>query len=171
MKKIKGHWARGEDLWGDWGDGPPTKFEMGGRPMHWSSPIFWKVVLSDGRESTDRVKNSSRHSRQGFFSEIVVFLVKKGSYTPFYTVKIRSSEFSGMKMEIFFRKDVIEKFWSAKNFSVPQNSAPGLRHCIEHTLNINQFEKYLGDFSSTKLEHFWGHHAVSYFKNWKLGPP
>src|SRR6218665_448297 len=33
-----------------------------------------------------------------------------------------------VKMEISFRKKVIQKFWSAKNFSVPPNSAPGLRH-------------------------------------------
>src|SRR6218665_2539495 len=61
-----------------------------------------------------------------FFSEIVLFLVKKGSYTTFYTEKIRkkrSSEFLGVKIEI-------RKFWSAKNFSVPPNSAPGLRHCL-----------------------------------------
>src|SRR6218665_3129101 len=51
-----------------------------------------------------------------FFSEIVVFLVKKGSYTTFNTVKIRkirktwsmtkkrSSEILGVKIEIFLRK-------------------------------------------------------------------
>jgi len=32
---------RGRNL-GDWGDGPP-KFEVGGRPMHSSPPIFWEV--------------------------------------------------------------------------------------------------------------------------------
>src|SRR6218665_3406134 len=29
----------GAETWWDWGDGPP-KFEVGGRPMHWSPPIF-----------------------------------------------------------------------------------------------------------------------------------
>jgi len=42
--------------------------------------------LSDTRERTNRVKKSVIKE---FFSEIVVFLVKKGSYTTFNTVKIR----------------------------------------------------------------------------------
>src|SRR6218665_883501 len=42
--------------------------------------------------------------------------------------KKRSSEFLGVKMEIFFEKNLIQKFWSAKKYSVPPNSAPGLRH-------------------------------------------
>ena len=44
---------RGGDLGGD---GPP-KFEVGGRPMHWPPPqIFREVVLSDARQSMNRVK-------------------------------------------------------------------------------------------------------------------
>src|SRR6218665_2708295 len=36
-------------------------------------------------------------------------------------------------MEIFVRKNLIQKFWSAKNVSVPPNWAPGLRHCVQTT--------------------------------------
>ena len=56
--------------------------------MHPSPPpIFREVVLSDSRESTNRVKKGV--VKEFFFSEIVVLLVKKGSYTTFNTVKIR----------------------------------------------------------------------------------
>jgi len=34
-------------------------------------------------------EQSKKNRCQGIFSEIVVFLVRKGSYTTFYTVKIR----------------------------------------------------------------------------------
>jgi len=43
--------------------------------------------------------------------------------------KKRSSEILGVKMEIFSGKIVIQKSWSAKFFSVPPNSVPGLRRC------------------------------------------
>jgi len=74
--------------------------------------------------------------------------VRKGSYTTFNIVKIRkiwekkgkirktwsmtkkrSSEIFAVKTGIFCGKNVIQKSWSAKKMSVPQNSAPGLRHC------------------------------------------
>jgi len=42
--------------------------------------------LSDERESTNRVKKAVIKE---FFSEIVVFLVRKGSYTTFNIVKIQ----------------------------------------------------------------------------------
>jgi len=102
-------------------------------------------VLPDARESTNKVKKGVVKE---LFSEIVVFLAKKGSYTTFKTVKIRriwkkkgkirktwsmtkkrSSEFLGVKTGNSFEKSVFQKSWSAKNFSVPPNSAPGLRHC------------------------------------------
>ena len=41
-----------------------------------------------------------------------------------------------MKMEFFSEKYVIQKSWSAKIFSVPLNSAPGLRHCY----NVQEYE-------------------------------
>src|SRR6218665_352889 len=92
-------------------------------------------MLSDARESTNRVKKRC-HIKE-FFSELVVFLVRKGSYT--YTtlniVKIRkicerkkgeirktwsmtkkrSSAILAAKMEIVSEKAVIQKSWSAKN--------------------------------------------------------
>jgi len=37
----------------------PLKFEVGGRPMHPSPYIFWEVVLSDSRQSANRVKKVS----------------------------------------------------------------------------------------------------------------
>ena len=43
-------------------------------------------MLSDVRESTNRVR---KRCIKEFFSEIVVFLVRKGSYTTFNIVKIR----------------------------------------------------------------------------------
>ena len=51
----------------------------------WPPPIFWEVVLGDERESLNRVK---KRCRQGIFSEIVLFLVKKRSFTTFNRVKI-----------------------------------------------------------------------------------
>src|SRR6218665_1382676 len=104
--------------------------------MHRSPPIFRQVALSDARERMNRVKKGLIKE---FFSEIVVFLAKKGSYMTFYRskqrkirktrsmTKKRSSEILGVKVDIFFVKKVIQKSWSAKNFSVPPNSAPGLR--------------------------------------------
>src|SRR6218665_560481 len=79
-------------------------------------PIFREVVLSDARESTNRVKNGLIKE---FFSEIVVFLVKKGSYTTFNTVKKRKISKTGVKMEFFSVKNVIQKSWSAKKILRP----------------------------------------------------
>src|SRR6218665_3050451 len=70
---------------GGWGTVPPKN-------LRWKTahvlipPIFREVVLSDARESMNRVKNGLIKE---FFSEIVVFLVKKGSYTTFYHSKER----------------------------------------------------------------------------------
>ena len=70
--------ARGGDLGG--GDGPPTSnLRWGdcpciGPPIYF--PIFWEVVLSDVRESMNRVK-------------YCFFLVRKWSYTTFNIVNIR----------------------------------------------------------------------------------
>ena len=63
-------------------------------------PIFLEVVLSDARESTNRVKQDIIKE---FFSEIVVFLVRKGPYTAFNIVKIR---------KIWEKKWKIRKTWS-----------------------------------------------------------
>ena len=77
-----GNKGRGGDLGGDWGDGPP-KFEVG-TAHALVPPIFRKVVLSDARERMNRAKNGLIME---FFSEIVVFLVVKGSYMTFYHSK------------------------------------------------------------------------------------
>ena len=87
-------------------------------------PIFREVVLSDERESMNRVKND-------------VFLVRNGSNMTFNIVKIvkigkiwernlvddlkRSSEFFAAKMEIIPPKNVIQKSWvRRRNFASPQ---------------------------------------------------
>ena len=57
----------------------PPKFEVGDGPCI-GPPIFREVVLSDARESKNRVKKGLIKE---FFSEIMVFLVKKGPYTTF----------------------------------------------------------------------------------------
>ena len=122
--------SRGGDLGGTEGTVPP-KIWGGNGPCIGPPNILRSSVV--GHERKHRVKKGV------VFSEIVLFVVKKGSYTTFYTVKLRriwkkgvkirktwstakkrSSEFLGVKMEIFFRKKVIQKFWSMKNFSVPQ---------------------------------------------------
>src|SRR6218665_2393628 len=72
------------------------------------------------------------------FSEIVVFLVKKGSYMTFNTVKIRRIwekkgkirrtwwmtkkviRIFGRENGNFFENNVIQKSWAAKNVFVPQ---------------------------------------------------
>jgi len=69
---------RGGDL-GGLGDGPlPKKFKVG--TAHALVPPIFRVVLSDARESTNRVKNGLIKE---FFTEILVFLVKKGPYMTF----------------------------------------------------------------------------------------
>src|SRR6218665_1172097 len=82
-KQTTGH-NRGGDL-GGLGGRSPQNLRWGN--AHALVPqIFREVVLSEARESTNRVKNGLIKE---FFSEIVVFLVKKGSYTTFNTVKKR----------------------------------------------------------------------------------
>ena len=57
-------------------------------------PIFRQVVLSGARERMNRVKKSGLIKE--FFSEIVVFVVKKGSYIRhFIRVKNPKSETTG----------------------------------------------------------------------------
>ena len=112
--------GRGGDLGGDWGGRSPPKFEVGGRPMHWSPPIFWEAVLSDVRESMKRVKNG-------------VFLVRKWSYTTFNIVNIRKMwgkrkgklEEPGRWLkkrssEIFYPENINFSWnWAAKKFFGP----------------------------------------------------
>ena len=38
--------------------------------------------------------------------------------------------------KFFPKKNVIQKYWSAKNVSVPPNSAPGLRHWEQYKSNV-----------------------------------
>ena len=56
--------------------------------------------------------------------------------------KKKSSGICAVKMEIFSEKNVIQKSWSAKNFSVPPNSAPGLRHCLQEVEELKQCDLY-----------------------------
>src|SRR6218665_3732038 len=131
-KQTTGH-NRGGDL-GGLGGRSPQNLRWGN--AHALVPqIFREVVLSEARESTNRVKNGLIKE---FFSEIVVFLVKKGSYTTFNTVKkrkIRKKVIRNFRRENghFFRK---KRHSGSQNFFRPPNSAPGLRHCP--TGNISQ---------------------------------
>jgi len=70
---------------GDLGGTVPPKLEVGGRPMHWSPQFLRISVVGWAR----KLEQSKKIGVKEFFSEIVLFLVKKGSYTTFDTVKIR----------------------------------------------------------------------------------
>jgi len=75
----------GGDL-GDWGNGRLPQISGGGT-AHASVPsIFWEVVLSDARESMNRVKKYGGIKK--LFTKIGGVLLKKGSYTIFDRVKI-----------------------------------------------------------------------------------
>ena len=139
--EFNGHWIRSGDL-GGLGGRSPQHLRQGDGPCIGPPNILRSSVVGCARKHEQSKKIDVIKE---FFSEIgpmVLFLVKKGSYTTFNTVKIRkirktwsmtkkkSSEILGVKMEIFLRKKIIQKFWSAKDFFVPPNSAPGLRHCI-----------------------------------------
>ena len=110
---------------GDWGDGRSYQNLRWGTASASVPPIFWEVVLSDARESLNRVKTG-------------VFLVRKGSYTTFYIVKIwkmcekkakiRKSEIFPVKMEFFSKENVIPEILAGEKIVRPPNSAPGLRH-------------------------------------------
>ena len=74
----------GGDLGGT-GGRSPSKFEVGDGPCIRPPNILRSIVLSGARESTNRVKKGVIKK---LFSEIGVFLMKKGSYMTFKTVKI-----------------------------------------------------------------------------------
>jgi len=43
------------ETWGEWGDGPP-KFELAGRPMHWSPNIWRSSVVGCVRKDEQSKK-------------------------------------------------------------------------------------------------------------------
>src|SRR6218665_3328964 len=131
---LNGLCKQGRRPRGDWGT-VPQKFEVGGRPMHWSPNIL--------RSSVVRCACKYEQSKKG------VFLVRKWLYTTFNIVNLRkmwekkgkiqktrsmtkkrSSEIFTLKMEIFPEKTSFRNLGPRKNFLVPPNSAPGLRLCI-----------------------------------------
>src|SRR6218665_2416800 len=98
----------GGDL-GGLGGRSPKKVEVG-KSMHSHRPppnILRSSVVGCAR----KYEQSEKRCHQGIFSEIGFFFVKKGSYM---------TEILGAKMEIFSLKNLIQKSWSAKFFSVPQ---------------------------------------------------
>src|SRR6218665_626574 len=118
----------GRRLRGDWGDGSP-KFEVGGRPVHPSPNILRSSVIGCVR----KYEVSKKRCHKG----IVSFMkgMQKYRFMLYFTFETvskdrekRSSELFGVKM-LFFPKKVIDKFWSAKFFSVSSNSGPSLRLC------------------------------------------
>ena len=141
----------------DWGT-VPSKFEVRDGPCNILKSR--EVVLSDARESTNRVKKRCDQGNIFWNREIRVFLGKNGSYMifntakiPFHTVKVRKiwkkigkirthgrwlkkvTRNFGQENGIFFLKNVILKSWSGKFFPSSPNSAPGLSLCVnEHGL-------------------------------------
>ena len=94
-----------------WGDGP-KKFEVGDgsciRP-----PIFREVVLSDAPESTNRVKKCHKG---------ILFWNSDCSCEERVIYDIEDSKRYGKSSRengFFSRKNLIQKSWSAKKFSVP----------------------------------------------------
>src|SRR6218665_816196 len=81
--------TRGGDLGGR---PPPQKFEVGDGPCIGPPQIFREVVLSDVCEKMNRVKNCLIKE---FFSEIVVFLCRKGRIGYLITVNKGKSEKPG----------------------------------------------------------------------------
>ena len=121
----------------DWNRTPP----MIGPPRYFENSVVGRVRKLQ--------QNTKIGVAKVFVVELGLFVVKKGSYTTFYTIKIqriwkervkirktwsmtkkRSWEFFSVKMEIFSGKNLIQKFFSAKIFCVPPNSGPGLRPCV-----------------------------------------
>src|SRR6218665_2957740 len=107
----KGELGRVGDLGGTGGTAP-KKFEVGDDPCIGPPPIFREVLSVVG--CARKYEQSKKHGLiKEFLSEIVVFLVKKGSYTTFNAVKRgrllkkRSSEIFGVKVEIFSGKNLI----------------------------------------------------------------
>ena len=149
--------SRVGDLGGLGGRSPP-KFAVGDGPCIGPPPqIFREVVLSDVCERMNRVKNCLIKE---FFSEIVVFLCRKGrigylitvnkgkSEKPGRWLKKRSSEILGLKMDTFSRKNRhFRNFGPRKFFPSPQtrrqvsaaalDGRPYLLPSAEHVLRKN----------------------------------
>ena len=77
--------VRGGDPEGTGGT-PPKKFEVGDGPCIGTPNILRSSVVGWARKLEQSKKIGVVKE---FFSEIVLFLVKKGSYMTFYTIKIR----------------------------------------------------------------------------------
>jgi len=61
-----------------------------------------------------------------------------------------------VKIEFFPEKTVIQKSWSAKIFSVPPNSAPGLRHWVGRRGGIgNRNGRKTGERDRGRLRNEW----------------
>ena len=84
---------------GDWGDGPQKNLGWGDGPCIRPPNILISSVVGCAQKYEQRKKRVIKE----FFSEIVVFLVEKGSYMTFNTVKI---------WRIWKKKSKIIKTWS-----------------------------------------------------------
>jgi len=151
---CRSYCIRGGDLEGDWGDGP-QKFEVEGTAHALVPPIFWEVVLWDGRERSNRVKN---RCRQGIlFLNSAFPCEEKDIYDILHNkdtenlkrVKIRKTwsmtkkkghqNFWPWKWKFVVPKNVIQKFWSTKIFFRPPKlgaRSPPLYCIITHTAYI-----------------------------------
>src|SRR6218665_632354 len=137
---------------GTGGTVPPTNLRWGTAHASVTPDILRSSVVGCAR----KYEQSKKGVIKEFFSEIVVVLVRKGSYTTLNIVKdtenlgkergkIRKTwsmskkkviRNFGCENENFFRKNVIQKSWSAKIFRRPPNPAPGLRHCLIHATKL-----------------------------------
>src|SRR6218665_4093747 len=135
--------GRGGDL-----GGRPQNLRWGGQPTHPSPNILRNSVVG----CVQKHEQSKKSIIKEFLSEIVVVLVRKGSYISYMTfntgktwsmTKKRSSEILAVKMEIFSKKNRhSEILVREKNFH-PPNSAPCLRPCLWATRadrkNVSKF--------------------------------
>ena len=104
---------RGEDLGGDGGRSLPKNLRWGDGPCIRSPNILRSSVVGLARKHEQSKKIGIVKE---FFSGIVFFLVKKGSYTTFYTVKIRGilKKRINIRKTWWLKKKGHQKFWAWK---------------------------------------------------------
>ena len=76
---LSGWLSQGRRPRGDWGDGPPTNLRWGNGPCIRPPNILRSSVVGSARKYEQR---GEKVLSRNFFSEIVVFLVKKGLHRP-----------------------------------------------------------------------------------------
>ena len=116
----------------------PSKFEVGTAHAFVPPNILRSSVCPlrvKARSEYKKVSSRNYFLKQGFFPWTrVIYDITRNKigkiWKTWSMTKKRLSEIFGVKL-----KKVIQKSWSAKSFSVPPNSAPGLRLCDHSNLN------------------------------------